>query len=380
MPTFGTSVQALTVTPYIIDSSQITGEVNFDGGAGLAPDGGAEDTCTALIGGHGKGTGDTPAGLLTPGVQYWQLPDIASGSLQDTKTYILALTGCLPGFQLTATELTLAGAATEEGHAVSPTPASVCGASFDGGSNNLAISVSQLDTTTVIGGGSDAGIGIQFANVSTALQGNPFLFPIESGGTLLEVIVHPPASDGLLPGIPGESVIVTDGGELEDGAANPITNIIPTFNPIAATPSTVATSGTLPAAVEVSGLPILNSDGGAGPVAFAAATLPGTDDGGISPLPYPVYVVGSTPTLGDLFEIPFSDIFALSAWSASTPAGGTPAYFLPGQTYTFVVMGSNDVGIPQLVNPDGTPNTTTYDGRGLHIVAFPNTFTPSQAP
>jgi hypothetical protein len=374
LPTFGTSVENLNITPFIIDASKVQGEINYDGGAGLSPDGGAEDTCTALIGGHGKGTGDTPAGTLTLGVDYWQLPNINAGTLKDTKTYILALTGCLPGFTPSATEV---GAGLEANPAQTITAANICGSDFDGGSPSLQITVNELDTTTSIPAGADGGIGVQFANLSTAIDNNPFIYPVNGLG----VFVHPAASDGVWPGIPTESVVLGDGGFEDDGAANPPTEtIVPGFTPISAAPQTaVPATGALPAAVAVGGLPILNSDGGTGPAAFGVLTAPGSlGDGGESLYEYPFQQTGAeTISPGDQFPIPLSDIFTLSGWTAST-ASAVP-YFVNGQSYVFVLLGSNDVGVPQLVDQEGNTNTA-YDGRGLHIVAFPTTFTPAQVP
>jgi hypothetical protein len=374
LPTFGTSVQNLTITPFIIDAAQIPGEINFDGGAGLAPDGGAEDTCTTLIGPHGKGTTDSTPGLLTAGVQFWQLPDIASGTLKDNNTYLLALTGCLPGFNASATEIA-AGLGADP--VVDVNGANICGPGYDGGAPTLQITVNELDTTTAIPGGADGGVGMQFVNLSTAIDNNPFLYPVTGIG----VLVHPPASEGVLPGIPGEAVIVGDGGTEEDGAAAPPTEtIVPTFTPIAAAPQTaVPATGALPAAVTVPGLPILNSDGGAGPAAFGVLTAPGTaPDGGESLTYYPFQQTGPTTiSPGDQFPIPLSDVFALSGWTHTT-LSAVP-YFVNGQSYVFIMMGSNDVGVPQLLNSAGATNDQ-YDGRGLHIVAFPTTFTPAPVP
>jgi hypothetical protein len=364
----GTSLQGLAITPYIINSGAVANDsAPADGGAGSnSVDGGKEEDCQHLIGSHGNGAGDPVPGRLTKGVDFWGLPQIPSGTFKDGHTYLLSITGCVAGFEPSATEQGLAAAATP---AVAVSGANICGADYgDGGAPNLAISVNEMDITAPA---ADAGMGIQFSNESPAMVNNPFFYGLTNGSTLVAVVVHPPAIGGLVPGIPGADVTEEDAGP----DAAPVTVVTPNFTPIA-NPALV---GTLTTTQDIPGLPFFLADGGAGPAYFGALTAPGSGDGGSEVLAqYPVYPTG-VPTapvaLGDQFALPLSAVFTLSGWSASTAAA--PPYFANGQTYTFVFVGSNDVGIPQLVDSTGAPNPA-YDGRGMHIVAFPNVYTAKQ--
>ncbi|MGO8994187.1 MAG: hypothetical protein ACLQVI_12730 [Polyangiaceae bacterium] len=161
---------------FAVLSSSVAGDVNDDGGAGIGPDGGAEETCVALIGPHGLGAADSPPGRLVAGADFFALPDLPAGTLPATGTYLLSLTGCLPGAVST-------GAAT-------------CGAGYDGGSS-AQVGVAALDTVTV----PDAGIAAQFAHRSSAIEGTPFFD--EAG-----VEVHTAASSGVVP------VVVTPASEI----------------------------------------------------------------------------------------------------------------------------------------------------------------------
>ncbi len=88
-------------------ASSIAGDINLDGGAGIGPDGGAEEDCTYLVGSHGLGTAETAAGShkgrLTAGTDFFQLPAVPAGTLNDFKTYLLTINGCLPGGEPSAT-------------------------------------------------------------------------------------------------------------------------------------------------------------------------------------------------------------------------------------------------------------------------------------
>ena len=80
---------------------------------------------------------------------------------------------------------------------------------------------------------------------------------------------------------------------------------------------------------------------------------------------------------GDVIAVSLATIQYASQWSASvasTPGGANFAY---GQTYTFILEG--DPLAQQGLLSDGGLNPA-YDGRGIHIVAFPNNFSPAQLP
>ncbi len=77
---------------------------------------------------------------------------------------------------------------------------------------------------------------------------------------------------------------------------------------------------------------------------------------------------------GDILAFPLSTIFALSRWSDSTASA--PATFLNGVAYTFVLVG-DPAAPPLAIQPDdggAASLNPAYDGRGLHVVAFPNQF------
>jgi hypothetical protein len=333
LPNFGTSLANLELQMFLIDSTQIAGDINWDGGAGTAPDGGSEETCPTLIGSHGQGGSDTPVvGRLTSGVDYWPLPAILAGTFLDGKTYLVSFTGCVGGYQV-STEAANAGI----------TGQTTCGQGYDGGGPTLGVVVNQLDTTT---SASNATMGVQFVDDSTALQGNPYPY---SASPLL---VHPPASDGVLPGFPG---------------AGDVASFTPVSTPLLAPPA----PGPLSAPVDVGG--VLLADGGLSG-RFGVLTVPGSEpDGGEVLAPYPASVQSGGVVQGDLLALSLGDVFELSGWTVSTAAA--PASFTYGQNFTFVLVGNNDFTVPQLAAPDGGINEA-YDGRGLHIVAFPNTFTP----
>jgi len=329
------SLTQFAITPFVIDANLIANNT-ADGG----PDGGAELTCDQLIGKNGGG-GVLPAG------SFLQLPTVPAGTFADGTTWLLSATGCLPGFEPSTL-----------GQGASITAQDICGASFDGGAPNVALSAVQLDTTTVA---ADGGWGVQFAQRSSAIEGTPF--PIPEGET-----THPAASAGLLPGFIESVTVTLDAGSDDAGDAGPTTITTQTFAPLGATPDTLAaTSTALTPVVSVTANPATSL--------FAVVTLPGSGDGGAPVFTsYPISATG----LGDVIALPLADVAQLSAWASSTLTA--PTGFVSGQTYTFAFVGDNDFGVAQLTtpNPDGgsTPvQNPAYDGRGMHIVAFPNSFT-----
>ena len=295
--------------------------MTLDGGfTGVGPDGGPEETCDRLIGSHGAGATDLPVpGRLRPGADYFQVAAIPAGTLGDGSTYLLSLTGCLPGAEPGA-------------------GAVACGAGYDGGSS-AQIGIAQLDTTTPAPA---AGIGAQFAHRSSALQvASAFDGSVE---------VHGPASRGVIP------VLLVPSSDAGPGS---VVTLEGTGAPVlfSATALAPATSGSY--AVD----PLQPG------VSFGAILLPA--DGGAPVFkPYPD---------GDLLAMPLTVIEALSRWDRTST--GAPAAFTAGQSYTFVLVGDPAQPSLAIANPDGGAGEVldpSYDGRGLHFVAFPNWFTPTQ--
>jgi hypothetical protein len=281
------SDQALEL--YAVLASSVSGDVASDGGLGTGPDGGPEESCTALVGSSGLGTGDTPPGRLVAGTDFFALPVVAAGTFGATGAYLLSLTGCLSGAGL--------GAET-------------CGASE---AASPAIGVATLDTTSV----ATASFGAQFAHRSSALEGTAF------GG-------HAAASSGVEP------VLVSSSG-----------TVTPLFSSAAAVLFSGTGIGPSPAAAAA-------FDPTAQGAAFGVVLLP-PDGGSPSMQAYPA---------GDLVAMPLATIQSLSSWTASTASGATA--FASGYAYTFVLVG--DPSAPAASDP-------SYDGRGIHFVAFPNVFT-----
>jgi hypothetical protein len=327
----GVSVATYQIRPFLINAMAIANDVNFDGGNGVnTTDGGPEETCADLIGADGTG------GRLKLGQDYWQLPDIMKGMLQDGKTYMLPIVGCVGG---------------------DPGGVAKCGSTFtDGGNVNYGLAA--LDTTTPA---PDGGIGVQFANFSSAVVGESLVVgQLPDGGPLL----HGPASLGVVPSMVAlqadggiTTAIVGDGGPVgyDPNVITPLTQL-----PIDPAAIAAATDG---------GLPL-----------FTAIFTPGGAGGIPDPTQYPghpTFDEAGAPTgfeLGDLFALPLNVVAALSQWSAS--ATGTPPTFSAGQNYTFVLVG-NPTANPLTITLDSgaqIPNPGYVVGYGPHFVAFPNKF------
>jgi hypothetical protein len=331
-PALGLSLQAEIISPFAVLASSIANDINYDAGNGIGPDGGVEESCEQLIGTHGLGPNEVAPsvkGRLTPGTDYFPLPTIPAGTLNDTKTYLLTVNGCLPG--------ATAGAGLGVPETVT------CGAGYDGG-NTANIGIVQLDTTTVI----DGGMGVQFAHRSTAVENTPI--SVQAGGTT--VPIHDPASAGVWPAF---FQVVPDAGD--DGSAG----VVPTN--LAATPITYSGTGltaTQTVSVNISTL-------GAQYPAFGVFVQP-LDGSAPNADQWP----GTPGAPGDVIALPLSAIQQLSSWNATTK--GAPTTFTNGTSWVFIFEG--DPVAAQLPNPDGGAGINpAWDGRGVHIVAFPNTFT-----
>jgi hypothetical protein len=337
-----TDLSQITLTPFLVLASSVANDINLDGGAGSNGDGGAEEDCVSLIGTHGLGTAETAAGAtkgrLVAGTDFFPLPPIPTGTLQDAKTFLLTVNGCLPG-----------GTPGAQLNPAVP-PQYTCGADYDGG-NSVNVGYVQLDTSTAV---ADGGIGLQFAHRSTAIENTTIA--VTGVG-----VIHPAATDGVLPVLlqPGTETVPNDGGL--DEAGNPIdagTTTVPITVPsfLSVTPVKYSDNGV----TTLTSVPFTTTD----PTTsfFGAAVVP--LDGG-----QPSF--GAWPSPGDLIALPLASIDQLSAWNASTSSA--PTGFQVGQSYTLILVG--DPVAQQLPNPDGgPPPNPLYDGRGIHIVAFPNVY------
>jgi hypothetical protein len=354
-----TDLSTITLTPFVVLSSSIAGEINLDGGLlGTNSDGGAEDDCVHLIGTHGLGTGETAAsatvGTLTPGKDFFQLPAIPASTLLDQKTYLLTINGCLPG--------------GTPGAALGLPETVTCGADYDGG-NSMSVGYVTLDTTTAV---TDGGIGIQFAHRSTAIENTPI--DVLVGSTT--VPVHTPATAGVWPAFIQPGVVGSipndagdDAGDAGDAGSTPVYGSVPTT--LGTAPITYSGNG-LTAPTQSVTLSSTDPTVIANEMAFGVFIQPldgGAPNGDLWP--------GTPSAPGDLLALPLSTIQVLSAWNASTASA--PTGFQAGQAYTFILVG--DPAEPQQLttaNPDGgsTPvENPNWNGRGVHILAFPNVFT-----
>jgi hypothetical protein len=341
------SLENIAITPFLIDATQIA----YDRSTGNTLDGGAELTCSALL----DATGALDGGPL-PASAVWQLPQIPTGKFLDGHTYLLALTGCPAGY-------TPPDPFSGVGITTGITAAGACGTGYTGAAANFAVQIAELDTTTAVPAGS---IGVQFANFSSSLAGEPFPYPVGAGAS-----EHPAASGGLLPGflVPAAPVDAgtTDAGDVDGSAedAAPPPPAPPTFVALAATPVAYPTS-TTPAAV----VPLDPTQTG---LQFSVLTFPGTDDGGVAQSAFPGGDVIAFPVNGT------TGIGALSNWTATVADGGAPAGFQTGLSYTFVFVGDDNYTLtPNADGPAPDGGAPYYDGRFMHVVAFPNVFTPVQ--
>ncbi|MGO9712899.1 MAG: hypothetical protein ACLQBL_28820 [Polyangiaceae bacterium] len=345
-PNLGLSFENLTITPFAVLASAIANDVNYDAGNGVnLSDGGAEEDCVHLIGTHGLGTGEVaPAtpGRLTLGTDFFPLPVIASGTLKNTNTYLLTVNGCLPNGTFLPSD------APGE-------PTITCG----GGDAGPWIGIAQMDTTTTP---ADGGVGVQFANRSTALENTP----IVPTGAPAEL--HTQAADGIWPVFltPTEYDAGEDAGEMLAYVPTMLTQQPVSYSGPA---GTIAQGGdTITPVVSVPTSVTGNPNG-----VFAVLVQP-LDGGQPNNLQWPGSYSQTTgaPIPGDVIGYPLTVVQQLSAVSSSTNADAAAGY-VPGTNYTFVFMG--DPAAAQLPNPDGGAGLNPlYDGRGLHVVAFPSKF------
>jgi hypothetical protein len=309
-----TDLSATAILPFVVLADAIKTE--------FASDGGTEATCDQLVGTTKKACAGTKC--LTAD-KYVQLPAIPAQTFLKDKTFLLAATGCLPN------------AKDPNG-----TPAR-CGATYgDGGTGNVGVEISELDTTFTP---PDGGFGAQFVHRASAIEG--FAYPV--GGTVTVPFAANglvPGTIGLVPAAPVDAGILDAGADADAGDAGPppVTFVQHVFT---TGPSTkFGNNPPTPAVVAVIQDPAESAFG-----VFVKA------DGG-TPNPAPLSQGGD-----QLAALPLKVIQQLTT--------GTAGPFKVNETYTFVLLG--DPAAAQLPNPDGGPGVNpAYDGHGIHIIAFPN--------
>jgi hypothetical protein len=276
-------------------------------------DGGAELACDKLLGPDGVSPLAADAGGLgfTPGVNYWDIGTLPSGTLLDGTTTLLVVDGCPPNVTDPNDKLVECGKA----------PTSTNGSTaYDVTKGNLGFWTAKLDTTTALDGGS---IGAQFAYASY-----PFSFVSANG--------PPPNGPAAVAGFYVLTTFIPDAGAPADAgdaaveAAAPVTINVPHLVAGGVTNGQLAPTTLVP----VSGVTF---DGKSG---FFANVV--TPDGG--------------PT-GYNVPVPLPSIQQISA------PGLDGGYFANGVGYVFVLVG--DPGQAQLTDA-GQFNTLSP-----HILGFP---------
>jgi len=327
--------QILTI--YAIPSAEISGVVPVDGGK--------EKTCQDLIGSNlidGVDSGIPDGGPLT----VIKLGTIPAGTLLDNTTWVLAVTGCLPG---NANPVACGNPSVDGGN------------DYDAVKGNLKINRWQLDTTTAIDAGS---IGAQFIHASspyeTALKGafGGMPFTVGAGfGIPTVVTVDAGTSDAGDAGDAG----VGDAGDAGDAAAVPVSD---------AGPATTVVS--VPKFIETTA-----KFGDLAPATLAS--VQGVTFDGTTPF-FAEGIVSTMPQIGTYFPLPLPAVQSLS-WPSGVPTGAALAN---GQGYVFILVGSTNPAVPTYIDPlDGGASTPdgggTFNGHKAHFLAFP-TNPPVPAP
>lgn len=146
----GTDLATLAVVPYVMNAQTLSAKGLLKPGPGMPG-----IPCSDILGNADAGNN------ATPGVDYWKLPAIPSGTFLKEKSYILVLTGC-------------AGDSTSG--------AALCGTGFTpgggAGNGNLKVTVYELDNTTAVAADK---IGTEFIHASP--QADSFLgaVPVNPG-------------------------------------------------------------------------------------------------------------------------------------------------------------------------------------------------------
>jgi hypothetical protein len=321
-----TDLSSIAITPFLVSAAAIQA---YDSSQGTT-----EPDCTQFIGIDGKGTNANPSLKLAPGKDYFPMPTIPAGTFIDDATFLVSVTGCLP-------DVADAGFS-----------AALCGATWSSATGNLAMSVAQLDTKTVI----DGGIGVQFAHRASPVEGLPGTADTTAVGGGPDTVVHAPASNGVIPAFSWTA----------DGGSGPV----PSLEPLSTGPVKYSASAVAP--------PVAFAFSASGPqdptLAFGVGMV--KLDGGVPTFqPWPAGDQGQ-PGAGDYFSLPLPVIQLLSGPMMD---GG----FTPGETYTMVLLGDPTKTIGAIEVVDGgltstcaqTPNNPAVGCNPLfemHFVAIPN--------
>ena len=173
---------------------------------------------------------------LKAGQDYFQLAKITKGELVDGNSYVVAITGCLPG-------------STDGGFAAQ------CGGDYSASKGNLTLTTFTLDSTSTFDAGT---LGMQFAHASTAWDS--FAATFDAGTSAGAFMLGAPPADAGADADAGPTVSNTPvAQQLSFGAVSPMT-----LQPV---------SG-------------LTFDGTSG--AFAAVVTSPTDVVAKLPLPFPI--------------------------------------------------------------------------------------------
>lgn len=187
LPDHGLDLDTLSLHLFALDATNPAVAANAaDGGAG--PEGGLEAPCEALIGGDGLGAATDAGPPLVRGRDYFDVASLPAGMLGHGTTWLVAVTGCMPG---------------------EPGAAALCPVPYDLVAGNLSARIWQLDTATTVDPGA---LGVQVAqassewdNLARASAGAVsagFLVPSDGGGALDAVVLGGDAGDAMAPASP----------------------------------------------------------------------------------------------------------------------------------------------------------------------------------
>jgi len=321
LPQFPIDPSQIEITPFAIRADKIAGQTAADA---------SQNNCADLIGSDGQGTGSAIlAGKKD--TDYFQLKTIPAGTFQLGNTYLLAFLGCNKGLD--------------------PAAIAKCGGDYTPAAGNLQVGIAKLDNKDPVlpaDAGAGVTIGMQFAHRAAAVE-NLTGAPSK-------------AANGVIVGYIGATVIPPPdaGGDADPDAApsDAGPTIVPTVFPLLNTAVQYKADQIAPAGqAAVVTLP----DNSATPF---GVFIPSADGGPINPGQYNPLDPNSTGQR--IVALPLSVIHQLST---GAPPGDACTLFVPGHSYTFVLVG--DPTQAQLGLPDGGRNPS-YDGRGVHIIAFPS--------
>lgn len=300
-PTSGVDLEPFAIRPFLMNAKTLAAK----GIVGADP---TVPRCPKLLADGGLDGG--PTENLKSNQDFWQLPDIPTGSLKKGHTYLLAITGCtsdataLPGF---------CGNNPSDSNPFVPDASP--------GPGNLKVLVLELDTATTVAGDELAAGVVNLSPQQTAT------LPLGALGT---GPFHPRiinTSDYLDGGGPG-----TDAG---DGSGPPVFKLT-TETPSGTTFDRAVTAPT--ALVKLKGV--------------------ATDTG------YFAFSENVSPTTGQVGNAKLNNVNApvvqRTVQFASTGSTDTTQLYVNGKAYTFILVG--DPGL----------NDGGYGSRAMHFVGFPN--------